>query len=58
MTNDADDEYKFYYDLTESMFKSLFINHTPTRLIIEDTKTNRTVQIDLDIKTSKQNPKD
>ena len=28
MTNDVDDEYKFYYGLTESSFKERFRNHT------------------------------
>ena len=28
VTNDADDEYKFYYGLTESSFKERFRNHT------------------------------
>ena len=28
VTNDVDDEYKFYYGLTESSFKERFRNHT------------------------------
>ena len=28
VTNDVDDEYKFYYGLTESWFKERFRNHT------------------------------
>ena len=28
VTNDVDDEYKFYYSLTESSFKERFRNHT------------------------------
>ena len=28
VTNDVDDEYKFYYSLTESSFKKRFKNHT------------------------------
>ena len=28
VTNDVEDEYKFYYGLTESLFKERFSNHT------------------------------
>ena len=38
VTNYADDEYKFYYGLTESSFKERFRNHTK---IVEPSSTQK-----------------
>ena len=39
-TNDVDDDYKFYYGLTETSLKERFRNQ-PNRLIIDNTKTKQ-----------------
>ena len=40
VTNDVDDEYKFYYGLTKTSFKES-LQTIPDRLIIDNTKTKQ-----------------